>query len=497
VVRPLLTRHYPVGLSKFVKTPECRATQHAAGPAALSATLRQLPRDSGMLGSGTAKITIEQCKGTMKKILMIAYHYPPVHGSSGVHRTLCFSRYLPEHGWSPIVLTVTPGAYPRIEPSHCAHIPLGVTVERALAMDSARHLAIAGRHLKSLALPDRWISWWLPAVLKGLRLIRQHRPEILWSTYPIATAHLIGLTLQRVTGIRWIADFRDPMTETDPLTGEEHPRDPVLRKMHARIERATLRRCSYAVATTPGAVRMYRERYEDRADSRIALIPNGFDEGSFRSVDAAMHRDRPSDRRLVILHSGLLYPEARDPRSLFAALAQLRERGEISSQTLCVVFRGSGHEALFQSALKSLNIDDIVSFQPIVPYCEALAEMVDADGLLVLQGANCNAQIPAKLYEYLRARRPILALTDPAGDTAHVLLAEGIDTIAPLNARDRIVVALRNFLDVIRRGNAPIASEKSIQHHSRRARTTALAELLEMVIAQPNGDSTKRAAPGR
>ena len=425
---------------------------------------------------------LEPSPGTMKKVLMVAYHYPPVQGSSGVHRTLYFTRYLPELGWDPIVLTVTPRAYPNIERRHSQPTPEGVMVERAFAIDAARHLGIGGRHLKLLALPDRWISWWLSGVLKGLTIIRRHRPNVLWSTYPIATAHLIGLTLERLTGVPWVADFRDPMTEIDPLTGEQHPRDPAVRSMYGSIERATVRRATKVVLTTPGAARMYRERYSSIGDSKLVTIANGFDEDSFRSLAADPLASRHGERPMKLLHSGLLYPEARDPRPLLAALGELRQRNEISARTLRVIFRGSGHDDLFRSTVDDFGIGDIVSFEPLIPYAEALNEMITADGLLVLQGANCNAQIPAKLYEYLRAGRPILALTDSRGDTASVLLQEGIETVAPLDSKDQIVAALRAFLQRLKEGTAPIPNEQAIQRHSRKAKTEELASLLNSVL---------------
>ena len=150
---------------------------------------------------------------------MVVFHYPPVHGSSGVHRTLNFSRYLPQYGWEPIVLTVTSNAHAAVEPGE-SRIPPGVRVERAFALDTARDLAIKGAYLRALAVPDRWISWWPSGVAKGLSLLRRHRPRVIWSTFPIATAHLIALTLHRLSGLPWVADFRDPMTERDPATGE-------------------------------------------------------------------------------------------------------------------------------------------------------------------------------------------------------------------------------------------------------------------------------------
>src|SRR6185295_18814484 len=129
---------------------------------------------------------------------MVAFHYPPFSGGSGIHRTLKFTQYLPEFGWQPVVLTASRQAY-RSQNGQRA-IPQGIEIARAFALDTKRHLSFRGKYLQSLALPDQWVSWWPAAVARGLSLIRRHRPKVIWSTYPIATAHLIGLTLHRLTG---------------------------------------------------------------------------------------------------------------------------------------------------------------------------------------------------------------------------------------------------------------------------------------------------------
>src|SRR5215813_9488403 len=160
---------------------------------------------------------------SMRRVLMVAYHFPPYSGSSGLWRTLSFCRYLPHHGWHPLVLTTRPSAYPETSDYADDDLPPSVQVERVRALDAARHLAIGGRYVSWSAVPDRWVSWFVGGVARGLRLIRTRAPRVIWSTYPIATAHLIGLALHRLTGLPWVADFRDPMTEIDVETNRRFP----------------------------------------------------------------------------------------------------------------------------------------------------------------------------------------------------------------------------------------------------------------------------------
>jgi glycosyltransferase involved in cell wall biosynthesis len=407
-----------------------------------------------------------------KCVLMIAYHYPPVLGSSGIQRTLKFSQYLPAHGWEPLVLTVNPRAYAETDDGQLREIPPQQIVRRAFALDTARHLALHGAYPRALALPDRWSSWWLGGVFDGLRLIHRYRPKVIWSTYPIATAHLIGLTLARLSGLPWVADFRDSMTEPD------YPRDPLTRRAYLWIERRTVARCARAVFTTPGAVRMYRERYPATPAERWRLIENGYDEENFLNAERQTGSSR-DDGRVVLVHSGVLYPSERDPRSFFEALARLKREGVVSARDLRIVLRATGYDDEYRALLRAQSLDDVVKLEPPISYERALAEMLDADGLLVFQATNCNHQIPAKLYEYLRARRPILALTDPQGDTAAVLRAAGIDTIYRLDSVADIVRGMRVFLERLRAGDAPVASSTAVGACTRRSRTRELAAILD------------------
>lgn len=411
----------------------------------------------------------------MKRLLMIAFHFPPIQGSSGMQRTLRFARYLPEFGWEPIILTAHPRAYENTAQDQLGDISPGTTVVRAPAWDTARHLSIAGRYPGFLARPDRWLTWWLGAVPAGLKLIREHTPSAIWSTYPIATAHRIGETLATRSGLPWIADFRDPMAQ------DGYPEDPATWRSFAKIEASAIQRAALSTFTTPSAIELYQQRYPDRAE-RLHLLENGYDEETFANVAAG---EPLNPGKLTLLHSGIVYPSERDPAQLFAALALLRQTSPDMLANLRIRFRAPVHDQLLHTLATRHGVADIIETLPPVAYREALAEMLRADGLLVLQAANCNAQIPAKLYEYFRARRPIIALTDPAGDTGRTCREAGLEAIAPLDDAPAIAECLARFS--ANPGQGTLTSDRAIESASRRGRTRELARLLDQATAARPG----------
>jgi len=414
----------------------------------------------------------------VKRALLIAFHFPPIRQSSGIQRTLKFATYLRDHAWQPLVLSAHPRVYRVTGDDQMDEIPEDVPVVRAFALDTSRHLAIAGRYPDLLARPDRYAFWLPGGVWSGLRLVRRHRPAVLWSTYPVATAHLIGLWLHRLTGLPWVADFRDSMTE------ENYPRDPAMRARFRRIEARTVRAADRVVFTTPSARAMYADRYPDVPENRWCVIPNGYDEENFVDAESIASPARKTDGGpLRLVHAGALYPNERDPSAFFDALRALKQRGVIDSARFRILLRASGYDRRYRTVLEEADIADIVELAPPLPYRETLAEMLESDGLLLFQSAGCNHQIPAKLYEYLRAGRPVLALTDRAGDTAATLLDAGIDTILPLDDAAAIESGLPEFLDALRRGSAPVASREVARQYSRAAGAAELARLFDGISA--------------
>lgn len=407
-----------------------------------------------------------------KRALLVAYHFPPIRASSGIQRALAFTRYLGDYGWEPMVLTVRPGAYETVHDSQLADIPAGTLVRRACAFDARRHFAIKGSYPAWLAVPDRWATWFPGGVISGLRLVRRYRPDVIWSTFPIATAHLIAWAISRLTGIPWIADCRDPITEP----GYEH------RPAHLWLERKVVQRAARISFTTPSTLRLYAERYPGIPGNRWVELPNGYDEDIFQSVGTVPPRAGGGPVRL--LHSGVIYPAERDPRTFFEAVSRLKTSGVVNAGSLRVVLRATGHDEIFRPVLARLDVADIVELAGAIPYREALREMQQADGLLVFQAANCNIQIPAKAYEYLRAGRPILAVTDAQGDTAAMLRHAGAGTIVAIDDVGAIATGLREFLAQIRDGTSPLPSEAVVSGYSRKALTARLAACFDEVTGR-------------
>ncbi|HEX7454767.1 MAG TPA: glycosyltransferase, partial [Gallionella sp.] len=344
---------------------------------------------------------------------------------------------------------------------------------RAFALDASRHLGIAGKYPLALALPDRWAAWWLGGVISGMRAIERFQPKILWSTYPISTAHMIAATLAQRSGLPWIADFRDPMVNVG------YPENKLERKVRQRIETLVMERAICCVFTTERAADLYRMRYPHAA-AKCRVIENGYDEQAF--TQATPTRQGISDDKLLLLHSGLIYPKDRDPSAFFAAINRLLLSGQLERSKLCIRFRAPLHTEELSELVASHGLSDVVDIAPPISYQEAIAEMLGADFLLVFQGVQFNAQIPAKIYEYLRARCPLIAMVDHRGVTAAQLRQFSAVNLADISSQDDIAAVMSRALIEFASPDQERALDsnvQSVQRYSRATQAETLASLFD------------------
>src|SRR6266542_1225757 len=269
----------------------------------------------------------------MKHALFVAFHYPPESSSSGVLRTLKYTRYLGRVGWRVTVLTLRREAYEVADPKLEGQIPPEVRVIRTRFISVKRHLAIRGSYPSFLAIPDRWIGWWPWAVAAGRRVIKDESVDLIYSTSPHATSHLIGFELSRRSRIPWVADFRDPWYEEPPETGTTR----IAHFAARRLERAVVRQADRIVASTGRLRDTLAIRYPWEPNRKFVAIANGYDEDDFAR---AAGMPKPSPDELLIVHAGTISADFRDPRPLLQAVRGAAQAGLVEPGRIRIRFLG-------------------------------------------------------------------------------------------------------------------------------------------------------------
>ncbi len=276
-------------------------------------------------------------------------------------------------------------------------------------VNTKRTLAIRGLYPALLALPDVWIGWMPWAVAAARRLMAEDAVDLIYSTSPHATAHLIAGRIAARSGKPWVADFRDPWVEDPPEPGAPNGR--LFRMINRWLERLVVRHSSAVVTSTMHLRDQLRQRYSDVPETKIRAIPNGYDEADFARLDI---RVPARGMRLRIVHAGNINASFRDPRPLFEALGKMVRSGQLAQSECDIRFVGGGaygESPDVRAAVDAAGLAASVTFVPRVPYEESLRELSSADLLLLLQASDDTVDlVPAKLYEYLRTQKPVLAL---------------------------------------------------------------------------------------
>jgi hypothetical protein len=409
-----------------------------------------------------------------KALLYIAYHYPPIIGSSGVHRSLAFTRHLSKSGWQVNVLTTSLKAYVKWDKSLLSLIPHNVTVIRAFALDVARHLSFRGKYFDWMTYPDRWQCWIPFAIISGWLAIRKNHCRVIVSTYPIASAHVIAYVLHRITGVPWVADLRDPMAQVD------YPLDIRLKKVFMWIERKMVIHCKKILITAPSAKALYTNRFPESPPELWEILPNGYDGELIDQyiVEKSIVSNRTP---LRLLHSGTLYAIERDPNCFFQALSELKAEEPDLKSKLEVWLRATGFDEYHANLLNRYGITDIVTIKPSLAYKDAIRDIQLADALLLMQSDGCNYQIPAKAYEYIRVKNPILALTDPDGDSAELMNKSNVAIIAPLDDVKKIKCAIIELMERCRGNEFVFLADDDIERFSRKYQAIRLDHILSEI----------------
>lgn len=419
-----------------------------------------------------------------RRVLVVAFHYPPDNASTGVLRTLKFTQYLVRHGWLSDVLSVGDTHYVNRDDNLSRQIPETTTVYRTRATDIKKTFSIGGVYPGILEIPDRYWPWIRTAYRKGLEILDSGEYSALYATYPIASALIAGWLLKRRTGLPLIVDFRDPWVE------ESMPF--VNRRIEGYLERKVISHADRVICNTPAMHASFIKRYPGVPPEKFVTITNGYDEPDFAGLEPM-----PIEK-FEVLYPGVIDRENRDPEPLLAAIAVCIERGWIPRDNMQMTFLGCGpygHHPKFRSDVERFGLKDVVSVtEQRIPYQDALRRLAGADVVAVLSeplgtGKDADAlrrwthmQVPAKVYEYLRLGRPILALVS-GGAVAELLGAtQRGHTVAPLGT-DRIAEILRDLYQGRSSTIAvPAHAPSDIVVYNRENLTARLAEELNKLV---------------
>lgn len=412
-----------------------------------------------------------------KKVLIIAFFYPP-SSAAAVQRILKASEYLPEFGWDSIILTAKPSVYEDLEESQL--IPANVVdhVYRTKAWDVNTHLSIRGKHFGWMSTIDRWSTWIPGALIKGFKLIKKYKPDLICSTTPIPSANIIASVLSKHTNVPWVADYQDPFIyhiSTPPYYSPTQQMKTIALKA---IDKATMRNCAAAVYATQNVRDLYKQKFPNVPENKFHIVENGFDETNWTRLEAYKPLTQSPFNKLKfsLFYSGVLYPNGRNPTPLFEALSVLKAKKIITGDSFELVFQGAGDGQKFLPTLTDLDIVDLVQFTSKVPYLDSLYYMKVADALTLIQDEIFNMQVPGKLYEYFRTGRPILALVPSDSATANTAKSYELSKIS--NDSSKIALIIGDWVEK----SPKTQGSKELHHYSRHAKTGEFASIFEFAL---------------
>ena len=426
----------------------------------------------------------------MQPVLIVVHDYPPIV-SAGAERIVKFAQYLPAYGFQPLILTT--GRYGERPTDAASQVhravdlvhtlfsglrrrqTAGVAQEAQFRVATVGSQSLLGRVRDELMVPDTKLGWLLPAVRLGSRLIAQQRPALIFSTSPPETAHLVAQQLARRHRLPWVADLRDGWLFEPPNPAVR--RAAWRRSLEQRLEASVMAAAQSVITATGPIAEDLRQRYAAAA-GRIHTITNGFDAAEF----ADLQRQRPTDGVFRLVYTGALASsrQGTSAAAFFAGLAQfLQEQPAIPLQVIVI---GDVSPAE-QAAAANHGLTDVVSFRPAVPRREAHQAQSDADGLLLITAPGQRSVATLKLFDYIGAGIPILAL---AANNAAAAIVQQYDlgvTVAPDDPA-AISHSLHEFVARHQLGNPWPGFAAAQQQFERRQLTRQLAALFRSVLNQ-------------
>ena len=421
----------------------------------------------------------------MKNILLACFYFPP-YCHSGVQRPLKFAKYLPLFGYRPIVLTCRNMPWDAYDyETYESEVVGKMTVYQ---LDAPRFDALNypffGRKLpdrlilklEKLLLEDR-LDWTIGVCKQAVRLIDKHRIHLVFTTGPPHSIHFLGYYLKRKTGIPWILDYRDPLIEHRNVSGLNgldslfhHVQNRVLFKAYQRL---WLKAADRVVAVTDAMTHELRSQHPEFGE-KIQTVTNGFDENDFHNI----YPTSGSGSKFTMLYTGRCTPP-RSPMDFLAGLKKALAKDHVLKKELKILFIGSYSQEIV-TALTAPDLQGIVHYLGPASHYRAVAYQSRCDVSLLLMAPTDSLTVPGKLFEYMRAGRPILALS-PDGEARNIVERNGLGLTVEPSDHDGISRAILRLHEMWR--NKTLAmfrpSRTVCRQYDRRNLTQRLSMLLD------------------
>jgi len=441
-----------------------------------------------------------------RKVLMICYYYPPLR-TGGTERSLKFARYLPDYGYEPFVLTARSHGttigdernriYRTNELWHIYRSTLGLlgrakrpreVPDKPLASSKNGVRAIKRWLLLHALIPDPQIGWLPFAIRTGGQMVRGAGIDVIFSTSPPETAHLIAYYLQRSTGKPWVADFRDSWV-FDPLK-----RDALALRYRRGLETFMERKVVAGADAVVCATKPVAQDFEDRCGldaHNITVIPNGYDALDYGALSDVQEL---CPGVFSIVHTGS-FAKSSGGRTLGTFLRALRcfvsEWGLAPTQLRLLLVGDLTDEE--KALTQHFGLDEWVEHTGQVTRVESLQYQLGAQVLLLMPDPLITGQIPGKLYEYLAARKPILALAR-GNASADIISRFGAGIVVGSDDVEDIRRAISTLFTRWKSGQLKVDIDTAkLQQFDRRELTRQLAEVFDTVLT--HDENSPRRAP--
>jgi hypothetical protein len=417
---------------------------------------------------------------------MVTYLFPPL--DCGVGRQIKFVKYLPLYGWTPIVLAAKNSFIrPIYNPNRIVEIPRSTKIYRTFSIEIVPFQMwlptilkkLLGINPKWFQLVDAFLGWVPFALRAGLKILREEKVDLLFSTSLPNTCHLVALLLKRKFGVPWVADFRDAWTQNPYIT---YPK-PIL-KIEEKLERAVIENADKIVTITDIIANGFITKYPDQPKNKFLVLPHGSDPDDFKTINVP-------GKEFTLVYVGSIYGKRTDVTNVFLdAVKELLDENSCLEKDLRISFVGNAQ--IVRNGIRFRNLEKVARVMPYVSHREAIKYMMTAQALLLITGARSTTskndnkvfdEMSGKIVEYIVTGRPILTLAEENSSVAKIVKATGTGiVIDPMDKRS-IMEGILYFYGLYKKNQLTIEPNLvELKKYDVRRVTRQLSDIFEDVI---------------